>query len=77
MELVRNKASGKSFILLDDPGSAHFLLITPEGRIKSLDRRLFGPEIVIDPRGPQWNLHLTQAQLDKYAEYQDEYMEGS
>lgn len=69
MDLVKNKASGKSFIVLDDNGDAEFLLITPEGKVKQLDRHLFGPQVTVDPKMPPLNLHITKTQIDKYAEY--------
>ncbi len=72
MELVQNKASGKSFIVIDDSAGACLLLITPEGKIKSLERLLFGPQIAFDPGKPQRNLHLTKPQMERYAEYFDE-----
>ncbi len=69
MELVKNKASGKSFIILDDTGDAYFQLITPEGKVKRLERHLFEPKVAVDPNEPQWNLNLTKTQMDKYAKY--------
>ena len=44
MELVRNKASGKTFIVLEDLGEDEFLVITPDGEVKKLEKRPF----------PQW-----------------------
>ena len=69
MEMVRNKASGKSFIVLDDTGGPHFLLITPEGKVKWLDRRLFEAEVAVDPEGSQWRRYVTKVQMEKYVEY--------
>lgn len=71
MELVKNKASGKSFIVLDDKGDAHFLLITPEGKVKRLERSLFEP-IVVNPIKPKCDQNLTKIQMDTYAEHMDE-----
>ena len=71
MELVENKASGKSFIVLDDNGDAHFLLITPEGKVKRLERRLFEPAVA-NPVKPKCDCKLTRIQMDTYAEYIDE-----
>jgi hypothetical protein len=75
MELVKNKASGKSFIVLDDNGDAEFVLITPEGKVKQLDRRLFGPQVTVDNKMHPLNLNITKTQIDKYAEYRkfDDY----
>lgn len=71
MELVKNKSSGKSFIVLDDTGEDHFMLITPEGKVKRLRRHLFGLQIAPNHKDSQWHRHLTKAQMDKYAEYID------
>jgi hypothetical protein len=70
MELVKNKASGKSFIVLDDFEEANFLLITPEGKVKRLDRHLFGPQIAVDPKRRQLSRNLTKTQMEKYEKYQ-------
>jgi hypothetical protein len=69
MELVKNKASGKSFIVLDDYGDTNLLLITPEGKVKRLDRHLFGSQVAVDPSKQQLKLNLTKIQIDKYSEY--------
>lgn len=69
MELVKNKASGKSFIVLDDYEDSNFLLITPEGKVKRLDRHLFGPQIAVDPEKQKLKMSLTKTQLKKYSEY--------
>lgn len=71
MDLVKNKASGSLFIVLDDAGGSHFLLITPEGKIKSLERRLFGPPVAMEHQERQWKGHLTPAQMDIYQSYKD------
>jgi hypothetical protein len=41
MELAENRASGKIFVVLDDTNGGYFLVITPEGRVKRLERSLF------------------------------------
>lgn len=41
MDLAQNRASGKIFVVLDDTGGGDFLVITPEGRVKRLERSLF------------------------------------
>ncbi len=69
MELVKNKASGKFFIVLDDNEDADFLLITPEGKVKRLDRHLFGPQVAVDSKNRRLDFNLTKTQMDKYAEY--------
>jgi hypothetical protein len=72
VELVKNKASGKSFIVLDDDtGGINFLLITPEGKLRRLERRLFDPLDIVDPKKPLWRHRLTELQLKKYEEYFD------
>lgn len=69
MIVVKNKSSGKSFIVLDDTGDARFLLVTPEGKIKRLERRLFGGQIAADHPDLQWGRDLTMAQRHTYAAY--------
>jgi len=71
MELVRNKASGKYFIVLDDTGGIDFLAITPEGKILLLERHLFGPSDIVDPMKDRWHHRLPEPQLEKYEEYFD------
>ena len=72
MELVRNIASGKYFIVLDDAEDINFLLITPEGKVRRIERRLFGLVDIVDPKNPLWRHRLTELQLKKYEEYLDE-----
>jgi len=70
MELVRNKASGKYFIVLDDDiRDINFQLITPEGKVRPIERRLFGVLDIIDPKKSLWRHKLTELQLKKYEEY--------
>jgi hypothetical protein len=69
MELVKNKASGKSFIVLDDEGDVNFLLITPEGKVKHLNRNLFETQIAVDSSNQYMNFKLTKSQMEKYNEY--------
>lgn len=71
MTLIRNKTSGKYFIVLEaeDVPEDHLLLITPEGRVKRLESRLFESPVVVDPRAPAWVKRLSAEQLAKYEEY--------
>jgi len=69
VELVRNKASGKFFVLLDDAGGIDFLVVTPEGKIKRLERRLFDIQEVVDPQKARLNRNLTQPQVAVYSDY--------
>jgi len=71
MNLVKNKSSGRSFIVLEDTGGARFLLVTPEGKIKRLERRLFGRQTAGDHNDSKWDWHVTQAQMDTYVEYDE------
>ena len=72
MELVRNKASNKHFIVLDDDNEGiDFLLITPEGKIMRLERRLFDSLGIVDPKNFRWRNRLTEQQFKKYEEYFD------
>ncbi len=69
MELIRNKASGKFFILLDDSGDSDILVITPEGKLKRLERHLFASQDFVDPREAVRNKRLTKKQVEIYAEF--------
>jgi hypothetical protein len=69
MDLVKNRASGKPFIVLDDTGDRYIELITPEGKVKRLERRLFGPLVPADHTDLKQHEDLTRAQVDKYMEY--------
>ena len=72
MELVQNKASGKIFVVLDDAGEAYFLVITPDGKVKRLERRLFDVWDAIDPEYPRLDCGITKKQMDVYEEYLEE-----
>lgn len=69
MELVKNKVSGKLFVVLDDTEDADFLLITPEGKVKRLERHLFVPLEIAGPAEARFKRQLTKSQVDMYAEY--------
>jgi len=66
MDLVENKASGRHFIVLEDAGDGRFRLITPEGKIKRLERRLFDPPVQVDPEVMGTEYCLTQPQVARY-----------
>ena len=72
MELVKNNASGKIFVVLDDAGGSDFLVITPEGKVKRLEQSLFTVWDAIDPGYPHLDYGLTRKQMDVYAEYLEE-----
>jgi hypothetical protein len=72
MRLFRNKASGQYFIAIeDDEFDNEILMITPEGKIKRLERRLFDP--IYDKAKELWiNIEthvITPSQRDKYYKY--------
>jgi len=69
MQLVKNKTTDKPFIVLDDAGVTRFLLITPEGKVKSLERRLFDPQVAVDLKTRAYEHELTQIQMARYAEF--------
>lgn len=70
MELVRNIASGKYFILLeDDPSDIHFLLVTPEGKIRQVEKHLLGLPNIVDRKTSLLSYNLTELQLKKYEEF--------
>ena len=72
MELVKNKASGKFFVVLDDTGGPDFLVITPEGKIRRLERHLFEPQEITESGEALFMHQLTKSQVDMYAEYYGE-----
>ena len=72
MELVKNKMSGKYFVVLDDTGSVDFLVVTPEGKVRRLERRLFGVQEIADPVEAMASHNLTGPQLDIYSRYNGE-----
>jgi len=71
MRLVKNKASGKFFIVLDenDARETDFMVITPEGRVKQLEQHLFEPLDDVDPAEERCTQRYTAAQLKSYRRY--------
>lgn len=69
MELVKNKASNKFFVVLDDTGGPDFLVITPEGKIRRLERHLFEHQEMTESGETLFRQQLTKSQIDMYAEY--------
>lgn len=72
MELVKNKVSGKYFIVLDDSIDSCFLVVTPEGKVKNLERHLFDTDYLADPMDIALRKIITKIQLDIYMEYFNE-----
>ena len=72
MELVKNKASGKIFVVIDDTGGPYFLVITPAGKIRRLERCLFEPSDLTEPEEALFKRQLTKSQVDTYAQYSGE-----
>ena len=74
MEIVRNKASGKYFILITDYENGTGLMVTPQGELKRLEFHLFDSTETMDlGRGLDIGL-LTADQVGKYNEY-NKYLE--
>jgi len=69
MELVKNKISEKYFVVLDDAEENNFLVVTPEGKVKPLERHLFDPQVIVDPLNASSSYNLTQKQVDIHSEY--------
>jgi hypothetical protein len=69
MELVKNKLSKKYFVVLDDSEGDGLLVVTPEGKVKPLERHLFGPQILVDPVNAASTHNLTTMQINIYQEY--------
>lgn len=72
MELVKNKASGKFFVLIDDTGGLDFLVISPEGKVRRLERHLFDSPKWVDPAEALLKQHVTETQVDIYSEFSGE-----
>lgn len=71
MNLVKNKATGKYFVVLDDTGGLDFLVVTPQGKVKQLDRHLFDAQYIVDPVDIPRRQQLTAEQLAIYETYFD------
>jgi hypothetical protein len=72
MELVKNKISEKYFVVLDDAEENNFLVVTPEGKVKPLERHLFGPQVIVDPLNASLSYNLTKSQVDIHSKYFDQ-----
>lgn len=72
MELAQNRTSGKIFVVLDDTAGRVFLAVTPDGKIKCLERSLFcfGREISLEEAEPE--SLLSDTQLSIYETYSGE-----
>jgi len=68
MRLVKNISSGKFFIVLEDDGGPRFQAITPEGKIKRLERHLFG-KVAADHKDSPQVRNITAAQVNMLAMY--------
>ncbi len=68
MELARNKASGKIFVVLDDGGKNEFLVVTPEGRVRNLEKHLFS-RMDVDAENPLPHRQISAAQKEVYTNY--------
>lgn len=71
MELIKNKASGKFFVVIDDTGGPDLLVITPEGKLRRLERHLFESQDITEPGENFFKHHLSKNQVDAYAAYTD------
>jgi len=69
MELAKNRASGKIFVVLDNTGANDFLVITPDGAVKCLERRLF---VVLGDQDHEIldaERRISEKQLHRYEDY--------
>jgi hypothetical protein len=69
MELAKNRASGKIFVVLDNTGVNDFLAITPGGAVKRLERRLFVVLGDQDHESLDAEHLITEKQLHRYEDY--------
>lgn len=74
MRLVKNKSSGKFFIVLDenDARQTDFMVITPDGKVKQVEQHLFEPLEDVDPGEDRFTERYTAAQLKRYRRYLEE-----
>ncbi len=68
MDIVRNKASGKYFIMITDYGDGKGLLVTPQGELKSLELHLFDSPENVDPEKALQKQMVNKNQIDRYNE---------
>jgi hypothetical protein len=71
MELMKNKVSGRLFILLEDIDHSSLLLITPEGKVKRLARHLFTPQDSDNHSDVPMVHQLTKRQIEMYERYSE------
>jgi len=71
MEIIRNKASGKYFIIISDYENGTGLMVTPQGEVKGLELHLFDSVEAVDPDGTFTGKLLSRPQIQKYREYLD------
>ena len=69
MELAQNRASGKIFVILDDTEDKNFLAVTPDGKIKCLERSLFFFGREINHEETQSESLVSDTQLSLYEAY--------
>ena len=56
-------------MVLDDTGGPNFLVITPAGKVRRLERRLFDQHDSVNPAEALFKQQLTKIQVDIYLEY--------
>ena len=69
MKVYKNTASGKYFIHISDIGNNKFTLVTPQGKVKILEKRFF-EEPTTEDDGT-----ITELQHKVYQEYKERRME--
>ena len=72
MEFWKNRKTGKSFILIKRLGKGKALFFNPLGRIVALDLHLFQELIDENSNEPANGRDITEAQIKKYSEYEEE-----
>lgn len=71
MELIRNKVSGKYFIVLDDSREVDALVITPDGKVIWTEKHLFISEDTGGQNELRMDRYLTETQMEKYKKYHE------
>ena len=69
MEICKNKTSGKYFIYIENTGNDEALLVTPEGKIKSVKLRLFDGTKEEDEDYLLSHGLINEAQIERHRQY--------
>jgi len=74
MEIYRNKSSGKFFIYIQDTDTKRIELVTPDGKIKILEKRFFDNHVEREENYLLKQGLITELQINRY-QYHTTYRE--